>query len=132
MLPTRAKKHSIFARTLEFGPIKYLGLISYSFYLWHVPVIHLLDRYHLVFPETIWGLAGNGVLVLVVTVALSALTYHFVEERALRFKVRTGSTSADTEIIEPARRTPPTHVGSSHATESKSGESRVVDPRARG
>ena len=75
------------ARVLSIRPLAYLGLISYSIYLWHMPVILVLRR---------WGVHADDAASLVValaavvpaTVALSALTYHFVEAPAMARKHR--------------------------------------------
>lgn len=75
-------------RLLELRPIVWLGTVSYSVYLWHVPLILLLrDR----------GLEATGArstLVMAVaagalTLALSALTFRFVEAPAMARKKRT-------------------------------------------
>lgn len=95
VLPNRRNEHSLIARALEFAPIRYTGMVSYSFYLWHVPVILLLARYGWVLPETPLGLIGNMFVVFAITLAVSSVTYHFVEEPALRLKRRTGSRMAD-------------------------------------
>jgi peptidoglycan/LPS O-acetylase OafA/YrhL len=73
------------ARVLSIRPLAYIGLISYSVYLWHVPVILLLRR---------WGLESHDgpsllaalAVILAATLSLSALTYHFVEAPALARK----------------------------------------------
>jgi peptidoglycan/LPS O-acetylase OafA/YrhL len=67
---------------LEWRPLVGVGLASYSVYLWHTPVIFLLRR---------WGVTSHGWLsllpcfavTLAVTLALSALTYRFVEKSTL-------------------------------------------------
>lgn len=59
---------------LSARPLVALGLISYSLYLWHLPVIdfakYLLDR-----PLTI----GEGLRAGLLSVALAAITYRYVE-----------------------------------------------------
>lgn len=94
VLPNRRHEHSWLAKSLEFAPIRYTGLVSYSFYLWHVPVIWFLAARGWVFAETPLGLIGNIALVFVVTLALSSITYHFVEAPAMRLKKRTGARAA--------------------------------------
>jgi peptidoglycan/LPS O-acetylase OafA/YrhL len=66
------------------------GLVSYSLFLWHAPVIYWLRRHDL----TLAGADGFAVnLLLVSTVAglLSVLTYRWIEVPALRRKSRAGS-----------------------------------------
>jgi peptidoglycan/LPS O-acetylase OafA/YrhL len=101
VLPNRRHEHSWLAKSLEFAPIRYTGLVSYSFYLWHVPVIWLLSARGWVFPETPLGLIGNIALVFVITLGLSSITYHFVEAPAMRLKKRTGTRAADPRETAP-------------------------------
>ncbi|OZM74411.1 acyltransferase [Amycolatopsis antarctica] len=63
-------------RPLSSRPMAYLGNLSYALYLWHWPVLlfYLLARGR----EQV-GLLG-GAVVIGVSLALSALTYHFVEK----------------------------------------------------
>lgn len=76
------------ATLLEWGPIRWLGTVSYSFYLWHLPVIWGLYRWYLQgqHPDTVAGIASSFVLVLAITAALSTVTYLLVERPALRLK----------------------------------------------
>ena len=78
------------ATLLEWAPIRGLGTISYSFYLWHLPVIWGLYRWHLQghHPDTAVGVASSFILVLAITTALSAITYLAVERPALRLKAK--------------------------------------------
>lgn len=73
------------ATILHLRPIRYTGTISYSIYLWHVPVIwavhHLLGT-----PATITAFAGYATTVLALTYLLSIITYHLVEAPALALK----------------------------------------------
>src|SRR5581483_7979053 len=77
--PRRAGPASI----LEAWPVALVGTVSYSVYLWHWPVILWLNR-HGVTGHGWAGVVGNVALVAAVTLALSALTYRFVELPALR------------------------------------------------
>jgi peptidoglycan/LPS O-acetylase OafA/YrhL len=81
------------ATALEVRPLRYVGLISYSIYLWHNPVLFWLDRHGLAFGDDGAGLLGNLVLVTVVTAALSSLTFWLVERPALNAKQRTDGTA---------------------------------------
>ncbi|MGX5772893.1 acyltransferase family protein [Microbacterium trichothecenolyticum] len=88
-LPDRSARPGVLARGLELLPFRYVGLVSYSLYLWHLPVIWLVDRFGLQGPHTGWGLAWNILLVAVVSLTLASLTYWFVEKPALALKRRT-------------------------------------------
>jgi peptidoglycan/LPS O-acetylase OafA/YrhL len=88
-LPAKGDAPAVMARFLELAPIRYLGLISYSFYLWHLPVIWLLDRLGWVAPATPWGFWLNVPIVIAASAALASLTYFFVEKPPLKLKKRT-------------------------------------------
>jgi peptidoglycan/LPS O-acetylase OafA/YrhL len=95
VLPSGSGGANGVARTLEARPLRYLGLISYSVYLWHVPVLFWLDRHGLSFGRGPGGLAANIVWVTVVTLVLSTLTFWLVERPALNAKKRTGPPPAE-------------------------------------
>lgn len=72
-------------RVLEWPPLVGVGLISYSLFLWHQPMILWLTEHGV----TLGGWAGLGVnllLVSAVSLTLSAVTYRWVERPALRRK----------------------------------------------
>nr|WP_083466633.1 acyltransferase family protein [Kibdelosporangium sp. MJ126-NF4]CEL17510.1 acyltransferase 3 [Kibdelosporangium sp. MJ126-NF4]CTQ91263.1 acyltransferase 3 [Kibdelosporangium sp. MJ126-NF4] len=70
-------------RLLAARPMRYLGNLSYSLYLWHWPVLVL---YLVVRDRTQLGLLG-GLGVIALSLLLSVLTYHFVEEPVRRSRV---------------------------------------------
>ena len=75
---------------LEWHPIRWVGVISYSFYLWHLPVIWGVYKWYLHerFPDTFGTIALSYVLVLAITTALSTATYLAIERPALLLKAR--------------------------------------------
>lgn len=91
-LPSATGGPNRLASLLEARPLRYVGLVSYSVYLWHVPVLFWLDRHGLSFGGDKVGLLGNIALVSTVTLALSALTFWFVERPALNAKRPTDAT----------------------------------------
>jgi len=76
------------ARVLDTRPVRFLGLISYSTYLWHFPVIVLVAAHGWAFPATLTGWVTNLAVVSVLTLALSVATYYGVEKQALRRGLR--------------------------------------------
>jgi peptidoglycan/LPS O-acetylase OafA/YrhL len=69
---------SPFARLLALGPVRWVGLISYSLYLWHWPVIVLMT-------QDSTGLSGAGLLMvrLAAMVAAACASFYLIE-RPLR------------------------------------------------
>jgi peptidoglycan/LPS O-acetylase OafA/YrhL len=87
VLPADGAADSRFVRVLEARPLVATGVVSYSIFLWHEPLIRWLHDLGL----TLTG-AGGFLVDLVVAGAVigvaSALTYRFVEAPALRLKFR--------------------------------------------
>jgi len=70
---------AVASRVLRLGPVRYVGDISYSLYLWHWPVI-VLGTYVIGHAPTPPEMA----LLLVVVVAASVTSYHLVENPVRR------------------------------------------------
>lgn len=85
------QKPSRFARALEWLPFRYVGLVSYSIYLWHVPVIWWLRMNDLYEPSTLGGAVISIALVAIVTLLFASATYYLVEKPAMSLKDRTYS-----------------------------------------
>ena len=83
---TAARQNGLVVRLLNLRPLAYLGTISYSTYLLHVPIIFavvpiLLEGYHL---SGIWPFViGYGL-----TLALAHFSFTFIEAQAMRLKKR--------------------------------------------
>lgn len=69
---------------LEWAPLRYAGLISYSVYLWHVPVIWWLNERGTHFEND--ALIPNFLIVAGLTTALATATYYGVEAQAYKFR----------------------------------------------
>lgn len=97
----------VVTRVLASRPLRFIGLVSYSFYLYHLAVVEQLHRW---FGKSVHGgfaahfmvyLAGG----LIGTTAIATLSYFFVERPALRLKrlVPTSAPMATREALaEPA------------------------------
>jgi len=72
-----------FARALSRPTLVWLGEISFGLYLWHFPVLQVLDR---LYGET-WDTPAESLLALAVcltlTIALAALSFHAIERPAM-------------------------------------------------
>ena len=89
-------------RVIGSWPLKQLGVISYSVYLWHAPVIYWLHLHGRLSQNGRTGFTLNWLLVVTITVCLATVTYLVVEKPALRRKwraVRERSASAPVELI---------------------------------
>jgi peptidoglycan/LPS O-acetylase OafA/YrhL len=71
-----ANGNSMAGRLLQWRPMVYTGLISYSLYLWHWPLIVLVRYFNGMEALTSYLIAG----LLVVSLALGSLSYHFIEQ----------------------------------------------------
>jgi len=76
------RKHVTFVhRMLEYRVVVYIGLISYSLYLWHWPVT--------IYTKMLWDSVIAEVFIVLLSVLLAALSYHFIENRYRGKKART-------------------------------------------
>ena len=72
-------------RWLNWKPLVRLGILSYSIYLLHEPVMRLA-RYAGILPEpgSSWGVPATFAVVLVATVALAMVTYPMIEQYGMK------------------------------------------------
>ncbi|MCW2515230.1 MAG: oatA 2 [Mycobacterium sp.] len=78
--PLARGEDSTIARYLDLPPVRFVGRVSLSAYLWHFPVMLVLGRWGLMAGDTLPGMLRNVTLVLAVTLVISTLTYYLVEE----------------------------------------------------
>jgi peptidoglycan/LPS O-acetylase OafA/YrhL len=70
-------------RLFRLRPLVLVGTISYSLYLWHLPVMMFVER-----NATDWPLGQRMLVALIATGVIGALSYHFVERPFLRRKAK--------------------------------------------
>ena len=70
------------SKFIENGTLVYFGNISYSFYLWHLPVLFFLDLY------IVNKFYVDVILSFLVTLILSITTYHLIEQKFRYFEFR--------------------------------------------
>lgn len=79
---------SLVGRCLSIKPFVWVGLISYSLYLWHWPVMTFV-RYHPLIEFTPW----IGTLCIAASLAMAILTWRYVENPVRRKKIFQSKTS---------------------------------------
>jgi len=92
VLPLRG---GLLVRLLDWRPLALVGLASYSFYLWHVPIIQMLTGTHAVVRDGVFGLVGDGtdfkrtlLLAVVIVAPVTAVSYVGIERPSLRLRKR--------------------------------------------
>ncbi len=109
------------ARLLGWGPLPWIGMLSYSMYLWHWPLIVFWTARD---PELgVW----EKVVIAVLTVTLSALTLRFVED-PVRFNVPLARRRRTTLVLAVAAMA--TSLIASMALLSQAPRLTTVDPLA--
>nr|WP_255499345.1 acyltransferase [Aeromicrobium senzhongii] len=68
-----------YRRIFTWGPLVYLGILTYGLYLWHWPVKLWLDRYAADLPVVAELLIGSTA-----TLAIAALSFHLIEVPVMR------------------------------------------------
>lgn len=92
-------------RVLNVGPIKFVGVLSYSIYLLHPTVLFGTEQW------TSWHPVAKGLFGLSLTLVLAFCIYRFVELPCARLRKRLSRVTA------PVRATPPEAIGHSLASE---------------
>jgi peptidoglycan/LPS O-acetylase OafA/YrhL len=91
LLPDPESSHPwLLVRLLEARLIVAVGVVSYSLFLWHEPLILLLREHGYTFAGA-GGFLSNELLVACLALALSIVTYHYLERPALLRKAQSQS-----------------------------------------
>jgi peptidoglycan/LPS O-acetylase OafA/YrhL len=88
VVPLAHGRKSKLATFLDVRPIRYVGEISLSAYLWHFPMLLLLGQLGLMAGDTLPGMLRNIVLLLAVTILAATVTYYLVEKPGMNYAKR--------------------------------------------
>jgi peptidoglycan/LPS O-acetylase OafA/YrhL len=80
------------AQALSLAPVRFIGLISYSLYLWHWPVA-VISRYVALWYGWDPDLKAHKLAVLAISFTAAILSWHFVERPFRQRPYRLGSTA---------------------------------------
>lgn len=69
---------------LELSPLRWIGRVSYGLYLWHFPVLDLVERLELPTVPTI-------LIALVASFAVTAISFYFWEQKFITLRKRFGA-----------------------------------------
>lgn len=99
--PLARHQKSRLATALDFKPIRFVGEISLSAYLWHFPVLLMLGRIGWMAGDTLPGMLRNIVLALAVTILAGAITYYLIEKPAMNYakRIRSKKKQAPTPAV---------------------------------
>jgi peptidoglycan/LPS O-acetylase OafA/YrhL len=69
---------------LELPPLRWIGRVSYGLYLWHFPVLDLVER-------MAWSQAATIIVALIASFAITALSFYFWEQKFVALRKRFGA-----------------------------------------
>jgi peptidoglycan/LPS O-acetylase OafA/YrhL len=73
---------------LDARPIRYVGEVSLSAYLWHFPMLLLLGRIGWMAGDNLPGMLRNIVVLLTITILAATVTYYGIEKPGMKFAKR--------------------------------------------
>jgi peptidoglycan/LPS O-acetylase OafA/YrhL len=105
VVPLARGERSRLARLLDVRPIRYVGEISLSAYLWHFPMLLLLGRLGLMAGDTLSGMLYNIVVLLTATILAATVTYYLVEKPSMNYvkkrRTKKAPTNSGTNAGDP-------------------------------
>jgi peptidoglycan/LPS O-acetylase OafA/YrhL len=108
VVPLARGRKSRLATFLDVRPIRYVGEISLSAYLWHFPMLLLLGRLGWMAGDTVPGMLHNIVILLALTILAASVTYYLIEKPAMNYAKRVRakkppSMPSDAKLAEAAK-----------------------------
>jgi peptidoglycan/LPS O-acetylase OafA/YrhL len=88
VVPLARGRRSRLATFLDVRPIRYVGEISLSAYLWHFPMLLLLGRLGWMAGDNLPGMLRNIVVLLTATILAATVTYYLIEKPAMNYAKR--------------------------------------------
>jgi peptidoglycan/LPS O-acetylase OafA/YrhL len=73
---------------LDARPIRYVGEVSLSAYLWHFPMLLVLGRLGWMAGDTMPGMLRNIVVLLTATILAATVTYYCIEKPGMKYAKR--------------------------------------------
>ncbi|MDT5070573.1 MAG: hypothetical protein QOK02_6728 [Mycobacterium sp.] len=73
---------------LDARPMRYVGEVSLSAYLWHFPMLLVLGKLGWMAGDTLLGMLRNVVLLLTCTILAATVTYYGIEKPAMNYAKR--------------------------------------------
>jgi len=86
---------------LDVRPIRYVGEVSLSAYLWHFPMLLLLGRIGWMAGDTLPGMLRNIVLLLTCTILAATVTYYGIEKPGMNYAKRLRAKKKASVSTEP-------------------------------
>lgn len=79
-------RHSLWERVLTSFPIRYLGMISYSLYIWHEPIMIALTNRHLLTFANPATFIYNMLAFLAISILVAIISYWAIEYPAMHIR----------------------------------------------
>jgi peptidoglycan/LPS O-acetylase OafA/YrhL len=73
-------------RSLSWGPLQFLGLVSYSLYLWHEPILIGLGQQNLIIQQAPAAFPWNALALSTLAIGAGALSYYGVERPTMELR----------------------------------------------
>ncbi len=107
--------HSLLKRPFEWSPLRWMGLISYSLYMWHVPLLGFFSYDYIAHLQGWRRMAEYGLFcawALLVIIPISLLSYVLVEKPFIRLgeKLRRAPEKRKQKLRQPVRPVSPVEV----------------------